>query len=166
LEASAIVTVELSIDALLGDWPTRAAMAIQAKRFNQLFRYRWDRIVEFLKLHYALSRRQEPYWRDHRAAETMPDRLADLIALWTHRPPSSDDLPMVDEVFPAASYQYVLYGMTDAVQTAGQFRPEPAPNLAAVEQRARALFASLPTNRAYLDALRAAHGPAALEHQS
>ncbi|MBB5714402.1 hypothetical protein FHS94_001233 [Sphingomonas aerophila] len=166
LEASAIVTVELSIDALLGDWPTRAALAIQAKRFNELFRYRWDRIVEFLKLHYALSRRQEPYWRDHRAAETMPDRLADLIALWTHRPPSSDDLPMVDEVFPAASYQYVLYGMTDAVQTAGQFRPEPAPNLAAVEQRARALFASLPTNRAYLDALRAAHGPAALEQQS
>ncbi len=63
LEASAIVMIELSLKALIDNFPApRAAMPIHAARFNELFRYRWDRIVEFLKLHYALSRREEPYW--------------------------------------------------------------------------------------------------------
>src|SRR3546814_2785421 len=64
LESSAIVLIELSLRALAENFPaSRAAMAIHAERFNTLFRYRWDRVVEFLKLHYALSRRDEPYWR-------------------------------------------------------------------------------------------------------
>ncbi|TFI59864.1 tryptophan 7-halogenase [Sphingomonas parva] len=159
LEASAIVLIELSLDALLANFPrTRAAMALQAKRFDALFRYRWDRIVEFLKLHYVLSRRDEPYWRAHRDAASIPPRLAELLQVWRHQPPSRFDLPMVDEVFPAASYRYVLYGMGFPVPA------EPAAAsvscaavdaaLRQVEQRGRALAASLPAHRAYLDALR------------
>ena len=159
LEASAIVLIELSLDALIDNFPaTREVMDIHAERFNALFRYRWDRIVEFLKLHYVLSRREEPYWRAHREAASIPSRLADLLKIWEHQPPSRADLPAAEEVFPAASYQYVLYGMgfpppaSNVIRNAGdalhsQFRQ--------VEQRARALAASLPTNRAYLSALRA-----------
>ena len=66
---------------------------------------------------------------------------------------------MVDEVFPAASYQYVLYGMGMAPPPPGPMRIEGVPAASAAlrqaAQRARALAASLPTNRAYLDALRA-----------
>ena len=157
LEASAIVTIELSLDALLADFPASAdVMPIQARRFNRLFRYRWERIVEFLKLHYAISRRDEPYWRAHRDPVSIPDRLADNLALWRHRPPAAIDLPAQDEVFPPASYRYVLYGMGIAPPPAGSI-PRPAADpaaLAQVDARARALAASLPTNRAYLDALR------------
>ena len=159
LEASAIVTVELSLDALIDDWPNRDTMAIQADRFNALFRYRWDRIVEFLKLHYLLSRRTEPYWRDHRDSASVPPRLADLVALWAHRPPSRADFPMMDEVFPAASYQYVLYGMgfapPHAAPVGAGMTGSAGQSLDQVEQRARTLAASLPTIRAYLDALHA-----------
>lgn len=154
LEASAIVTIELSLDALLDDWPTRETMSIVAERFNVLFRYRWDRIVEFLKLHYALSRREEPYWRDNRESVSIPQRLADLMALWRHRPPIRSDLPMVDEVFPAASYQYVLYGMGATAPLQGAIERGRLPSLAPISQRARALAASLPPIRAYLDASR------------
>ncbi len=43
LEASAIVMIELSLDALLDDFPVdRAVMPIQAQRFNALARYRWS----------------------------------------------------------------------------------------------------------------------------
>ena len=161
LEASAIVTVELSLDALLDDWPTRGTMPLVAARFNTLFRYRWDRIVEFLKLHYLLGRRQERYWRDHRDPASVPPRLADLVALWAHRPPTRADLPMVDEVFPAASYQYVLYGMGAPLPAAGPIRAAAPVSLAPVVQRGRTLAASLPPIRAYLDACRAAHQPAA-----
>ncbi|CAA9491976.1 MAG: tryptophan halogenase, putative [uncultured Sphingomonadaceae bacterium] len=166
LEASAIVLIELSLDALLDDFPpTRAGMDVRAARFNELFRYRWDRIVEFLKLHYVLSARDEPYWRAHRAPDTVPARLRDLLALWQDRPPLRADLPRTDEVFPAASHQYVLYGMGGAAPGAGPVRAEgrgAVAALAEVERRGRALAAGLPTNRAYLDALRAERAPAAL----
>ena len=160
LEASAIVLVELSLQALLENFPAdRSAMELHARRFNALFRYRWDRIVEFLKLHYVLSRREEPYWRAHREPGSVPERLAELLRLWRDQPPSRYDLPQVDEVFPAASYQYVLYGMGFPAPARRAGRPDAQGGAAKlfgqVEQRARALAASLPTNRAYTDALRA-----------
>lgn len=157
LEASAIVLVELSIDALLADWPaSRASMDARARRFDELFRYRWGRIVDFLKLHYVLSERTEPYWRAHRDPASIPPRLRELLGVWRDQPPSVLDLPQADEIFPPASYQYVLYGMgaapppppddgTAAVQAAAALRQ--------ASERARALVAGLPTNRAYLDAL-------------
>lgn len=159
LEASAIVLIELSLDALLDHFPTdRAVMDIHAERFNTLFRYRWDRIVEFLKLHYVLSRRDEPYWQAHRDPASIPQRLADLLRIWRDAPPSPRDFPAIEEVFPAASYRYVLYGMNFPTPEPGPIRPMPIEGTAAllrqVEQRARTLSASLPTNRAYLDALR------------
>ena len=169
LEASAIVTIELSLNALIEGFPaTRGAMDRHAARFNDLFRYRWDRIVEFLKLHYLLSSRDEPYWRAHRDPATVPARLAELVALWRTQPPSPRDLPQIDEIFPAASYQYVLYGMGFAPPATGRLRSAgTAPAFAQVEQRARTLAASLPTNRAYLSALAAAPRSAqALERAS
>jgi tryptophan halogenase len=97
---------------------TRTAMDIVAQRFNDTFSYRWERVIDFLKLHYALTRRQDTaYWRDHAAAQSVPGRLRDLLTLWRHRPPSRRDFDRVEELFPSASYQYVLYGMG--------FRPEP-----------------------------------------
>ena len=167
LEASAIVLIELSLEALLDNFPSvRGVMDIHAARFNMLFRYRWDRIVEFLKLHYVLSVRDEPYWRDHRDAASIPPRLAELLRLWRHQPPSRADFPMIDEIFPAASYQYVLYGMgfpaptRGSIATADRSRAETL--LGHVDQRRRMLIAGLPTNRAYLDALRHAT-PTAME---
>lgn len=153
LEASAIVMVELSLRALVENFPaSRAAMEIHARRFDALFRYRWDRIVDFLKLHYALSRREEPYWRAQRDPANFSPALADQLALWRDQPPSAWDLPQLDEVFSAASQAYVWYGMGGALPDALPPSREAAARLAEVQQRARALAASLPTNRAYLDA--------------
>ena len=161
LEASAIVMIELALDALVRNFPaTQASMTVQARRFNDLFRYRWERIVEFLKLHYVLSQRTEPYWRAHREAATIPERLADLLQVWQDQAPSEFDLPAANEVFPAASYQYILYGMGFAAPRDGVIRASDRAAIAQAlrqgAQRGRGLAASLPTNRAYLDALRQA----------
>jgi hypothetical protein len=167
LEASAIVLIELSLNALIDNFPTtRGAMDIHARRFNALFRYRWDRIVEFLKLHYVPSTRTDPYWRAHRDPASIPDRLAELLELWRHQPPSVADFPMVDEIFPAVSYQFVLYGMGFPVPPPAVIASDPEAvtrGIAQAAQRGRTLAASLPTNRAYLDALRAAAPRTALE---
>jgi hypothetical protein len=87
-------------------------MDIVARRFNESFRYRWDRIIDFLKLHYVLSeRRDSDYWRDNQRADSIPDSLRDFLELWQFQAPWHGDFVQFGEVFSAASYQYVLYGM-------------------------------------------------------
>jgi glycine/D-amino acid oxidase-like deaminating enzyme len=159
LEASALALVELSATLLSEDMPaTRAEMDIVAARFNDAFRYRWERVIEFLKLHYVLSRRDDSaFWRDHRQDASIPARLRELLLLWRHRAPSRNDFARLGEVFPAASYQYILYGMgfdgaaslrgTDHAALAdGYFRE--AARLTA------SMLPALPANRALLDHIR------------
>ncbi|WCM25129.1 tryptophan 7-halogenase [Sphingomonas sp. QA11] len=114
LEASAIVLVELSAKLIAEQMPAcREVMDIVASRFNATTSYRWGRIIDFLKLHYVLTKRTDTaFWRDNVMPETIPDRLQELLHLWRYQPPwVHDEFDRIEEVFPAASYQYVLYGM-------------------------------------------------------
>lgn len=155
LEASAIVLIELSLRQLIDNFPSsQERMPFLAERFNALFTQRWERIVEFLKLHYVLSQRQEPYWRAHCDRGSVPPRLTELLQLWADQPPSCHDLPLADEMFPAASYQYVYYGMGGAIPRRLPAAPvELATQFQQLNQRRRSLASALPTNRAYLDGL-------------
>ena len=86
LEASALVMIEMAAGFIRDELPeTREVMAIVSKRFNEKFRYRWQRIIDFLKLHYVLSARQDStYWRQHRQPDSRSDRLqetADTVAI-------------------------------------------------------------------------------------
>jgi hypothetical protein len=159
LEASALALVELSAALISDDMPaTREAMDIVARRFNDTFRYRWERVIDFLKLHYVLSRRDDTaYWRDNR--NTVPERLAEMLTLWRHRPPSRNDFYRIEEVFPAASYQYILYGMGFHSEPGGGLRR--AGNAEAADsyfREAAALTAkmlpALPSNRELIDHIR------------
>ena len=114
LEASAIVLIELSAKLISEQMPAcREVMDVVATRFNDTTHYRWGRIIDFLKLHYALTQRRDTdFWRDNARPETMPDRLRGLMELWQyHAPWMHDEFDRAEEIFPAASYQYVLYGM-------------------------------------------------------
>jgi hypothetical protein len=128
-------------------------MEIVARRFNDAFTYRWERVIDFLKLHYILSQRTDTdYWRDNRCTESIPHRLRDLLVLWQYQSPSRYDLPRIDEVFPSASYQYVLYGMGFRPSQRVTVRRTDSPAVAyAYFQEAAALtgkmLPALPTNR-------------------
>ncbi len=114
LEASAIVLVELSAKLIAEQMPAnRDIMNIVAARFNDVTAYRWGRIIDFLKLHYVLTKRTDtPFWIDNADPASVPDRLKNLLLLWKYRSPwFFDEFDRLEEVFPAASYQYVLYGM-------------------------------------------------------
>lgn len=112
LEASAIMLVEFAAGLIADQLPaSRSAMEVIANRFNRRMTFRWERVVDFLKLHYLLSQRQEDFWRASREISSVSNRLREDLALWRKHPPWLHDFVSVDEPFPAASYQYVLYGM-------------------------------------------------------
>ena len=88
--------------------------------------------------------------------QRVTERLRELMLLWRHRSPYRHDLFRVEELFPSASYHYILYGMgfrpaTDfntrraaAAATAdGHFRE--AANLT------RRMLAALPENRVLIE---------------
>jgi hypothetical protein len=160
LEASALALIEFSAGFLRDQMPaTRETMDLVARRFDEACRYRWARIVEFLKLHYALSRRADsPFWLDHRHPATLPRRLSELLALWRQLPPSRHDFERHDEPFPSASWQYVLYGMgfkPDAVLAASVRDTEAAEQFFhETAQQTRKLMQALPDHRALLQHLR------------
>ncbi len=113
LEASALVMIEQAAGMIAEQLPpTREVMDLVAKRYNQKFLRHWNQIIEFLKLHYVLSARNDsPYWQDNQAATSIPAKLSEQLLLWRYRTPWHQDAEAVDELFPTASYQYILYGM-------------------------------------------------------
>ena len=158
LEASALALIEMSAAMLRDNLPaTRDDMDIVASRFNDRFTYRWNRVVEFLKLHYVLSSRNDSdYWRDNRRPQTMPSGLQEHLRLWRQRPPSRHDFYQIEEIFPAPSYQYVLYGMgftpaANAVRSAGDADGKAERLLRENARMTSRMLAALPSNRELID---------------
>ncbi|MGI9248929.1 MAG: tryptophan halogenase family protein [Woeseiaceae bacterium] len=156
LEASALVMIELSAKMLSEQLPAnRAVMDVVAKRFNDKFLYHWHRIIEFLKLHYVLSRREDTdYWRDNSSPHTVPSDLAESLELWRYQSPRYQDLFHADELFPAASYRYVLYGMDFETEGPGERRRSDIASRAEAEsmfaeniKSTTQMLKALPTNR-------------------
>jgi phytoene dehydrogenase-like protein len=111
LEASALAIVEMSAAMVSDDLPaTRAAMDIVARRFNDAFLPLGtrDRLPQAALRAEPAAR--HPYWRDNTDPAKVPERLAELLTLWrTSRRRAR--FRRIEEVFPSASYQYILYGM-------------------------------------------------------
>ncbi len=169
LEASALALIEQSASIISQQLPAdREIMTVVARRFNDKMRYNWERVIEFLKLHYALSKRSDSgYWEDCRDEASWPQSLKDKLLLWQQQAPWHDDAPRVDELFPSASYQYVLYGMgfTPEYNYLGRTeldreRQRVDGLLAANDKTARQMTSLLPGNRELLNEMTSLRGVA------
>jgi tryptophan 7-halogenase len=162
LEASALVMVELSAKMVAEQLPAnRAQMDIIASRFNELFTQRWQRIIEFLKMHYVLTKRTDSeYWLDNINPKTIPQRLQDLLTLWTNQSPWGYDELSNEEMFPSASYQYVYYGMGGETLTSFKRRSEERLTRRADElfgenyKQTQLLLAALSSNRELIEKIK------------
>jgi hypothetical protein len=161
LEASALALIEQAASIISRQMPvTREIMDVVAKRFNEKMHYNWQRVIEFLKLHYVVSRRDDSdYWRDCRNDSSCPDSLKDKLCVWEQQPPWHEDAPRVDELFPSASYQYVLYGMgfEPSYVDEGRFGSDEDRHrvdnaLHDSNQKARQMLSLLPSNRELINA--------------
>ncbi len=166
LEASALVLVEMSAKMLADEFPANTdLMPLVAKRFNKKFEQHWQQIVDFLKLHYCLTKRTDSqYWLDNAQQSTYTDTLLENLALWQYRPPWHMDTPTNDALFPSASYQYVLCGMgfvSDVTQLPNRHFAQQLSSATQifndVQHKKQRMMSALPTNRDLLDKVRA-HG--------
>lgn len=157
LEASAMMLIETSASMIADLMPTtRAAMDVVSLRFNRRSHYRWQRIIDFLKLHYHLSQRTEAFWRDAASADHVSDRLKEDLELWRHQAPWKAEFDSLEEAFPAASYQYVLYGMGFNTRGSEAVLNGAAEAINSVTHEAQLLSSKLESNRDILSLIHSA----------
>ena len=113
LEASAIFLLDAAANMIAAQFPRdRSQMKYVEDRFNQHFSMRVERTIEFIKLHYCISQRNDSqYWLDNRLESGIPQNLRERLAFWKTHPPSKYDFDNAWEPFNLDSYLYVLYGM-------------------------------------------------------
>ena len=119
LESTGVVLIEAAVGMIAELFPHNGPVDAPARRFNELIVGRYERIIAFLKLHYCLSRREEPFWRDNADPASIPEGLQELLRQWRHRPPGRFDFLLDLESFAFFNYQYILYGMDDRTDLSG-----------------------------------------------
>jgi glycine/D-amino acid oxidase-like deaminating enzyme len=161
LEATGLVLIEAAVGMIAELFPHQGSVDAPARRFNQLMTTRFENIVKFLKLHYCLSQRAEPFWRENADPATIPEELQELLRQWRYRPPGRFDFILDVETFAFFNYQYILYGMEFQTDLSGG--RSDFPNVAAARRlfdRIRALSEratrDLPSHRDLVSDLAAA----------
>lgn len=82
LESQSIHLIQVGISRLLALMPTRRAAQAEIDRYNRVMTYEFERIRDFLVLHYNTTERNDtPYW-DYVRTMKIPDELADKIAIF------------------------------------------------------------------------------------
>lgn len=137
LESTGLYLSDLAIVMLAQHFPFDDDMEPLATRFNRIMANRFYEILDFINMHYCLTRRQDTeFWREVQKPERINDRLAAKLAFWRSKLPSASDFvdqripgheghplptaglpgdhrPPVDTagIFGLESYEAILYGM-------------------------------------------------------
>ncbi|MCI4588946.1 tryptophan 7-halogenase [Sphingobium sp. BYY-5] len=154
LESTGVLLIEAAVAMLAELFPFAGPIDAPARRFNKLIVGRYERIIDFLKLHYCLSNRDEPFWRDNADPASIPETLQELLRQWRHRPPNRFDFLLDLESFAFFNYQYILYGMdfrTSLSEGSDEFPSAATDKLfARIRSFSEQATKELPTNRALI----------------
>lgn len=158
LEATALLVTEFAARFLAERFPVSVdQFELLSKRYNDTLRYSWDRVVDFIKLHYFLSDREDSeFWLENRRQETLSDSLRGQLEVWQSYTPSSFDFLTKVEIFYAENFQYVLYGMGygTKVDTPVESDSELIKMTSAIKARERRLLSELPEHRSLLEKIK------------
>lgn len=113
LEATSILVADFSAELLIRNFPRyRDDIDVLTSHYNKTITYVWDRVIDFIKLHYFISDRDDSqFWRDNKNSDSVSDLLKERLAIWSLRSPQKSDFFSRFELFGAENFLYVLYGM-------------------------------------------------------
>jgi tryptophan halogenase len=85
LESTSIHFVQASLERLVDLFPTRHMDPVLRDRYNEQTRLDWERVRDFIIAHYHLNQRTDSEFWKYTANMTVPDSLAEVLALWKER---------------------------------------------------------------------------------
>ncbi len=102
LESTGLYLSDLATVLLAEHFPYHGEMDAMAFRFNRIMTNRFYEILDFINMHFCLTRRSDTaYWREVQKDERINDRLKAKLAFWHHKAPSAADFE--DQFFPGQS---------------------------------------------------------------
>ena len=153
LESTSIYLIQQAITYLIELFPERSISPLDRDEFNRLIDLEYDRIRDFLILHYhATTRTDSEFWNYVRTM-SVPDSLAEKIELFRRR---GRVVKYREGAFLDASWVAVYVGQR-IVPEGSDPRAEAAPLEAvareamALESQIRAAAGAMPHHRAYID---------------
>nr|WP_280742582.1 tryptophan 7-halogenase [Sphingomonas jejuensis] len=151
LESTSIHLIQSAISRLLALMPAGRAQDDEAAEFNRQADAEWQSVRDFLILHYHLNGRDEPFWRDRRAA-AIPDSLSRRIALFRS---SGRLFREGDELFTEVGWLQVMLGQGVVPQGFNPLAGEPSDQalsefLKLTRHHAGAVARAMPTHADYL----------------
>jgi len=99
LESTGLYLNEIAAELLAEHFPYGDDMEPLAFRFNRMMQDRFYEILDFINMHYCLTRRVDTeFWREAGRPERINDRLRAKLDYWRIKPPSASDF--ADQFFP------------------------------------------------------------------
>ncbi|PCI61148.1 MAG: tryptophan halogenase [Gammaproteobacteria bacterium] len=158
LEATGLLVFDVTAKMLAEQFPsTKAEMPLVAQQFNKNVRKSWDNVIDFVKLHYCISQRNDSqFWLDNRDPNSIPETLKEQLERWKFQPPTQYDFASRFEIFNLENYLYVLYGMnypTDISLIASRLTniDNAQQEFTHIAEQAELATSRLPTNRALIE---------------
>jgi tryptophan 7-halogenase len=136
LESTGLYLSDLATVMLTEHFPFHGDMERLAFRYNRIMSNRFYEVLDFINMHYCLSRRTDTeFWREVRMPARINDRLAAKLDFWRTKPVAIPDFedqffpgqpwvsggsgidgdarPPIDtgKLFTRSSYEAVMYGM-------------------------------------------------------
>lgn len=112
LESTGIFFAEEGVDYLAELFPRLGEMDKAREIYNQRMGQRYEEAIDFINLHYVLSKRRDtPFWREASADHRMTPRIKEYLARWEQKPPSRLDFVDQIQLFSHINYEFILYGM-------------------------------------------------------
>ncbi len=113
LEATSILVTDFSAQLIARNFPRfKQDIATLSKYCNKVTSYTWERVFDFIQLHYFISdRRDSEFWVDNTENVPISDVLRERLDLWALTPPKRSDFFSNFDIFGVENYLFVLYGM-------------------------------------------------------
>lgn len=113
LEATSLFITDFCAGMLARKFPVNTEdMPLYAKHSNEVATDIWERIFDFIQLHYCISgRRDTQFWRDVTEKVEQSDLLKERLEMFRYSIPQRTDFGSSFDLFHAESYLWVLYGM-------------------------------------------------------
>jgi tryptophan halogenase len=113
LEATSLFVTDFCAGMIAKKIPlNQEEIPFYAKSCNEISTLIWDRIFDFIQLHYCISdRRDTQFWCDVTEGVELSELLKERLDLWKYSIPQRTDFASTFDFFHTESYLSVLYGM-------------------------------------------------------